>query len=316
MTENPVKGFSATYQNKDWTVETALDARSRLHEWLNKNCSKFIYQLERGEESGIYHYQICLHLNEKLRTKTLGKKLSDAGLGMWCAPISAEGQVAMESYCMKAETRVLGPWMDETGYHGEDLPTEAQLYDWQLDIRDYLLDESASREIVWMWDKTGNTGKSSFAKYMYYHHKILTLHWGNASDMANLICKLGPKRAYIFDLTRTKPATFAKGDIYATMEALKGGYLVNGKYEGGTMCWKPPQVVIFSNELPDVVSCSLDRWKITAMPAFERKEIAPKKTFAWKRIRECCFIDAKELAEQQKAKRQKKSEDKTDAEED
>lgn len=178
---------------------------------------------------------------------------------------SSTGRTALSKYCMKEDTRVLGPWADTVVYLGSDLPSK--LLPYQQSLRDYILGPVNNREILWIYDKHGNSGKSIWAKYMFYKHNILKLTWGDTSNMINLICKHGPQRAYIFDMSRTKPKAFSVQDLYNTLEDVKNGYVVNLKYETSTMAMDPPHVVVLANQRPDKGAVSLDRWNVVKLPS-------------------------------------------------
>ena len=118
------------------------------------------------------------------------------------------------------------------------------------------------RTINYVYDPKGNMGKSKFVKYMAYHHGSIMLPWGRTGDLLNLVCKLGARDAYFFDLSRSKPQDWAKDDIAAAMEQVKNGYIVNLKFETGMFLMEPPHVWCFSNQPPNMGSMSYDRWKL------------------------------------------------------
>lgn len=88
------------------------------------------------------------------------------------------------------------------------------------------------------------------------------LQYGKAGDLNNLIHTNPNQRAYIFDLTRSKPADFASGDIYSVMEACKNGMIINLKYHTGLTLMNTPHVWIFANVLPNLPALSRDRWRL------------------------------------------------------
>lgn len=159
---------------------------------------------------------------------------------------------------MKDETRINGPWSDSKLYQGKDLPVN--LYPWQQDVKDRCDLPADDRTINYIYEPIGNTGKSKFAKYMAYKHGAIMLPWGRTGDLLNLVCKLGAKQLYMFDLSRSKPQDWAKDDIAAAMEQIKNGYIVNLKYETGAFMMEPPHVWCFSNSPPNMASISYDRW--------------------------------------------------------
>lgn len=159
---------------------------------------------------------------------------------------------------MKSETRVNGPWSDSKIYQGKDLPKT--LWPWQEDVMYRCKLPADDRQVNYVYDPKGNMGKSKFVKYMAFHHQSIMLPWGRTGDLLNLVCKLGARDSYFFDLSRSKPQDWAKDDIAAAMEQIKNGYIVNLKYETGAFLMEPPHVWCFSNQPPNLESMSIDRW--------------------------------------------------------
>lgn len=70
--------------------------------------TKYVFQLERGEETQRLHYQGFLKFSTKIRVKQLATGLNRFAYGIQIAP--AYDEKALEKYCQKEETRVAGPW--------------------------------------------------------------------------------------------------------------------------------------------------------------------------------------------------------------
>lgn len=162
---------------------------------------------------------------------------------------------------MKHDTHVRGPWADKKispPYAGKDLPQH--LYPWQAEVLERCKMEPNDREINYIIDIKGNTGKSKFAKYMWFHHQAIFLPWGKTNDLLNYVAKNKDAGIFFFDLSRSKPADWAKDDISAAMEQIKNGMIVNLKYETCGMVFDPPHIWCFSNQPPNLSSMSRDRW--------------------------------------------------------
>lgn len=231
-----------------------------LQDDLRPICEKFVFQLERGEQ-GRLHYQGFIHLKEKQRSSTLRSTLLTAKRqGLYIAACSDAGKAAASRYAMKADTREDGPWADKNVYMGQDLPTK--LYEWQEDVRKILLGPMEDRKIYWYYDHEGNLGKSKFAKYMKFHHDVPKITFGKCSDLLNLVTKQQNKKAYIFDLSRTKSREIDMDEIYSAMENIKNGHFINTKYEVEEVLMLPPHICVFANYRPDTSKLSSDRWII------------------------------------------------------
>lgn len=267
-----------------FTWFATLDSQPNLHAVLCKVAKKFVYQLEKCPTTGRLHFQGYLVLKRKRRSDlVLGAFLSGLGLkGITCSPASNEGKSALSEYCMKKDTRVAGPWADHKIYLGQDLIVD--LLPWQKRIRDLSQMEFYDRHIHWYYDPIGGRGKSSLAKYMYYHHKILTLTIGKCSDILNLVSKFQNRPMYMFDIARSVPSS-AMTEIYTAIEYVKSGYFINTKYDTCPVIMDTPHVIVFSNHLPKMSALSQDRWKIhdmTKLPSDNNLTHAHK-TELWKR---------------------------------
>lgn len=220
---------------------------------------KFVFQLEECPTTGNSHYQCYLNLKVKKRQHELYKMFNANGFtGADCSIASNAGKERLKGYAMKEETRLEGPWADHPIYLGKDLIKK--LRPWQQDIVNMLDVEPHSRMIYWYYDKEGGKGKSSLAKYLWFHRSVLTLSVGKATDLLNLVYKLQGKKMYVFDISRTIATSM--NDMYQALESVKNGYFVNTKYDTGVACYEIPHVVVFSNHLPDTKALSKDRWKI------------------------------------------------------
>ncbi len=241
-----------------------IDAQSTIHKAFSQLCKKFLYQLERCPTTGSSHYQCYCNLKKKCRNGKLAKALCALGLkGVTCLPASDNGKEKLRLYAMKNDTRIAGPWADRAIYLGQDLPSK--LWPWQQEVVDLISNKPDPRKIHWFYDSQGGAGKSTFAKYMYFHRKILTLTFGDAKDLLNLVFKQQGLSTYMFDLSRTKGGKSSMSDIYQALESVKNGYFINTKYETGVACFAIPHVIIFSNHAPEMNSLSLDRWVIHRM---------------------------------------------------
>nr|WCB70603.1 Rep [Cressdnaviricota sp.] len=241
-----------------------LDSQPTIHKAFTRIAKKFVYQLERAPTTGNLHFQCYVSLRKKTRSGKLGKTLSSLGVkGATCLPASDNGKEALSLYAMKTDTREAGPWGDRPIYMGQDLPKS--FLPWQQECKDIIDSPPSKRSIHWFTDQNGGAGKSTFAKMMYFRHNVLTLTFGDAKDLLNLVFKKQGLRTYMFDLSRTKGGKTSMSDIYQALESVKNGYFINTKYETGVACYAIPHVIVFSNHAPDMSALSLDRWQIHTM---------------------------------------------------
>jgi len=248
-----------------WHKDTMLDV-CRMYG------KAFIFQhemtLNDGREN--HHFQGYMNLKSKARTGQLAAALNDRCFGIHIQPASDNGKEELKKYCMKDDTRCDGPWADKPIYRGQDLITESMLCPWQIGLLNYCTGPVNNREIIWVCDPEGNSGKSSFCKYMAYHHEACSLTYGAARDLLHTVCDIGAKKIYFFDLTRVKPQMFSSQDLYSAIESIKNGYVLDTKYQGGVMFFEPPHVVCFANVAPEMASLTLDRWNVVGIPPDQR----------------------------------------------
>jgi len=253
-------------------------AKNDLVTWLETDAKAWCFQLEDTKDN--LHFQGYANLNEKIRPKTLAKALNDTFKGIEVQACSNAGKRELQKYCMKADTRVAGPWADRKIYMGQDLMPK--LFKWQEKLKNYLLGEVNDREILWIVDEQGCSGKSKFCKYMSFHHKTLKLTYGDAKDLLNLVSKNPCRSAYLFDLTRTKPQAFSTQDLYSAIESVKDGHFINTKYETEEVMMSIPHVVVFSNQWPNRENMSDDRWNVQPLifsGARDGTKVAARKRF-------------------------------------
>ena len=134
-----------------------------------------------------------------------------------------------------------------------------QLNGWQQELMTYLKRAPNSREIVFVVDPDGNSGKSWFCDYYssvcFDHAQILEM--GKKADVALTVDP--EKRVFFFDLTREH----VEHMNYSVLESLKNGRIFSPKYESHMVeLHMVPHVVVMMNQDPDMTKLSLDRYKI------------------------------------------------------
>lgn len=239
------------------------------------NVHAYAFQEENGAKNGGLHFQIYVHLKEKKRKNAMVEMCMPCGFAREaCSARPAKWKDALARYCQKLETRVSGPWTKNL-----DIPApveeEPPIWDPLEDVTPYpyqqlILDRYAehkaaakkdTRKIYWMWETTGNVGKSALTRHLALHNNILTVDSGKKEDIAQALKTL-PKQPdlVIIDLPRAVklPKTTA-----SALEALKNGIIFSGKYESGSIILRQsPMVVVFANYPPPDGMFSVDRLEI------------------------------------------------------
>lgn len=275
MSRNAVYQISWRYSidYPDWDKE-----RKELQKWLRLETKVWIFQLEVTEildpteelavaqDDGFWsyncHFQGYAQLKTKERTGTLARRLNGSFRGIEISPASNAGKEALRRYVMKEDSRLQGPWADHPIYMGEDLPRKDKLWEWQQEATNYCLGPVKHREILWVSDPTGNSGKSMWRKFMGYHYGAARMQYDSASNLIYQATQEPNKAIFIVNLTRAKPQDIGRDDMYAALESIKDGDVRSNKYEGKTCLFMPPHVVVLSNQLPDYTKLSKDRFRV------------------------------------------------------
>lgn len=272
--ENKYKNFIFTW-NEDSNGHL-IEPKS-LELVLSKTYREYLFQKERGEETQRLHYQGYFISDIRKRKSTILNDFKSLGLDITNLTVNPmQGSVEQNNlYCTKSNTAIGEIYSNKLIYTGEDiklLDEENNRYQWQEKLFHYFFkddvhiikDPTSSREIVWVYDVSGNSGKSLFTKWISYRNNSITkVAFGSAQQLRSALVTIGPKKMFILDIPRTLGEDDSLKNIYSVIEDLKNGYLVSSFY--GThkeLIFDSPHVLIFSNMRPDLTYLSSDRWKI------------------------------------------------------
>ena len=225
---------------------------------IDKNIvPKYIFQEEIGE-SGTPHLQGYLQFKDKKRPLSIFK--DDLKGAHWekCRHIAASIK-----YCKKGKTRIQG-----TIPYARDIKIPYiikidEMTNWEKGILDIINEEPDDRKINWIWEPTGCTGKTTFAKWIFLNYDDVIVLSGRGSDMKNGIVmyeKTNHKlpKIVIINVPRCNLDFLS----YTGIEEIKDMFFFSGKYEGGMICGANPHLLIFANEPPKDNKISEDRWNI------------------------------------------------------
>ena len=119
---------------------------------------------------------------------------------------------------------------------------------WQLAL-DLKLDQEPDRRVFWMYETTGNVGKTWMSSYLRITRNAVVLQIAKKADLAHIISK-NVSGVYIFDLARSSEEG-SVSVVYELMEQLKNGYILSGKYDSKSVTLAQPHVIVFANYAPD-----------------------------------------------------------------
>lgn len=129
-----------------------------------------------------------------------------------------------------------------------------------LKLRDYQqewydkLQEQNDRQILWIYDQIGNTGKSLFIKILCTKHNTFMMT-NKANDNA---FRYNYEKYIILDISRDKQEYVS----YGAIEQMKNGLVATGKYEGAQKLFPNPKIIVMANFAPETDKLSEDRWDI------------------------------------------------------
>lgn len=144
--------------------------------------------------------------------------------------------------------------------------SEEMFYDWQKDVWNMIQLPPNGRSVDWIFDGSGNSGKTRFAKWVCLKHPekaVMLNNVGKISDFAMNMQNFwnsGWRGDTVFlNLSRSYAD---KQHLYEALEIIADGYITCTKYTGG-ICWLPPMhIVVFANFEPQCEKLSKDRWNI------------------------------------------------------
>lgn len=215
----------------------------------------FVYQRERVERGD--HFQGLIKFDTKVRPMNI---FTEYPTIHWEPCNNLDASI---KYCQKKESRVAGPWFKNMPIIAEIKVLKfEQLVHWQKLVVKIIETEPDERKIYWFWEPDGNSGKSTFCKYLAVVHGA-TILTGKATDMKHSL-SLMPNypKIVVIDL----PRSLAGYISYPGIEEIKNGCFFSGKYETKQVIGNPPHVLIFANNKPDEDQLSSDRWKILMLP--------------------------------------------------
>lgn len=227
------------------------------------DCNNYVFQMECGA-SGNYHYQCYIHTKQRYRPETLRRMLLLEGVKSWgTKPCSTAGRVALQTYCMKTDTRILGPWGLKTIYTGADLAVMKNPYVWQSEIIAMIQCTPDDRTIVWIQNAAGNVGKSKLMKFCKYKGLSVRIPLGTATQIKSSVIEKGPQTCYMLDLPRVRGREERMTEIFSAIEEIKNGWIESAMYgKTAELMMMPPHVIVFSNDAPNLNLASADRWVV------------------------------------------------------
>lgn len=250
--------------SKKWCFTLNFDQKSNSSEVigtlvreLDHLCLKYVFQEEEGA-SGNHHLQGLVVFRKKIRPRG----------HFTCKHIHWEkcrNESASIAYCSDPSKRRDGGniWV-----RGFALPqtlrciSKENFYPWQKSLFEVVTGEPDDRSINWIYESTGNVGKSAFCRYLGIHHDAIIVS-GKAADVKYMLFKYYEKHGcgpniILYDIPRCNENYVS----WQALESIKNGNISSTKYESECFFINPPHILCFSNFAPNIEKLSKDRWHI------------------------------------------------------
>lgn len=294
--QSPRGGFCYTWNN---FPASALENIKAFCEDPTNQVDICFFQEERGE-SGTPHLQGYIKLKGRHK-----KRWNAIQAGFGSNTIHMEKQRgSLESnieYCLKEDSRVEGGLTYEFYSNPADKPESPEiprgldserLYMYQQELEKMYIDERLNadalwsnpetraeqerydRQIHWVWERDGNVGKTSFAKYMCRKYPNSIKVDGAAKDIKHAILSVATDKSgtfnrrkfpklVIWNIVRSQLDDEGGARIsWKAVEEIKDAFFFSPKYEGGMVNENPPFILMFANQAPPLSELSADRWKV------------------------------------------------------
>nr|WAE42926.1 MAG: replication associated protein [Cressdnaviricota sp.] len=139
--------------------------------------------------------------------------------------------------------------------------SDLDLYQWQTNLYEIHKTEPDRRTIYWIYDQTGNKGKSFFCKWMITQFPEICV-LVNCTRSADILTNATEyAKTYLIDIPRSTGPDFAP---FNAIEQLKNGFVCDSKLKANTRVVNvaPPHIFVFSNNMCPVNVMSADRIKL------------------------------------------------------
>ena len=278
MSHSNTKYWSFTWDTN--VKQKKLPIIENLEQFLETICDYYIFQLEEGSVKKKQHYQGCLTLTgprlSKIKTLELFKLKFKNVAGLTISPIY--DRVAIKAYVTKDEGRISGPYYGGKKEMYSKQESNLKLRPWQQELYEMFIGPEKEfykdRKVIWVQNPEGNAGKSRFMKWLRIGQKKLTvraLPISSVDRLTSAVCILNQQISvdvYTIDFTRSIGKDQSYKDLFATLEMIKNGHVIDvmyGKYNEAI--FEPPIIVIFTNEnIKDFAHyLSYDRWCVKSI---------------------------------------------------
>lgn len=237
---------------------------------LRKIAKRYVFQLEKGDATGYLHYQGRMSLIKKHRKSELLKLFGSIPVPNYLEPtVNATAYSGDLFYVTKDETRQDGPWDERESeffmpYQYANILDKMHPY--QMAIWNSC-DTRNARQINYLYDESGNMGKSTIASLIeIYGRGIDVPPVNDMKELMQVVCdecygRTRDPKCFLFDMPRALDKTRLYG-MFSAIEQIKKGKLYDMRYSYKKWWIHSPQIWVFSNRPPETSMLSADRWNL------------------------------------------------------
>jgi len=264
--------FTTFVLNEDGTAKEPVCDQAAIIANLKKikgGVTRYSFQLEKSAD-GKMHYQGRAAFKQSHRVTAL----RDAFATHWSIESDAKGSTF---YTMDPEKREDGPWTDKTerkvvSQALMDMLCPKELYSWQKDVVEYVGAQN-KRQITMVIDRWGQSGKGALGNWMEFNMSGMKIPstMASAEDILQFVMSSieddddMKEHLFILDVPRSMETNKKWASWFAAMETLKDGYIYDKRYKRVSKRFRPPKILVFSNDYPPTSGLSVDRWNLLFM---------------------------------------------------
>src|SRR5210317_1320844 len=257
-------------------TQKKLPNEIKLKNFLNNITEICVFQLERGTIKNKEHYQGAFTLvGPRISKKQLLERFQEVFNNVSGLTLSKtyDSKAAIK-YASKIDSRVKGPFYVGQKENYSEEYSSMNLRQWQKELFEFIVINKNNpiireRKIIWVEDSKGCTGKSKFQKWLRLGQREMIARKLPVSSVERLISavtKLTREQEVdllMINLTKTKGENQSLEDMFAAIEDIKDGFIVDtmyGKYIEAI--FESPLIVVFTNDKLDehISKLSVDRW--------------------------------------------------------
>lgn len=249
---------------------------------ISEYADKYAFQIEVTPTTGKEHLQVAFLMTDRKRQSTIinffAKELAidkefitvDRMYGTWEESLSyvTKNDSRKDGELPVVSTNVVVP------YRGQDLDIVSSpetRFPWQNELLDMVFEGSplhiqpaSDREVHWIVDRQGCSGKSLFVKYLCFNNEaVKKISFGTSNQLRSGVIDAGPAKVYVVDLPRTLGKEDHLNNIITVIEDLKSGFVVSNFHgKSRQLMIMPPHVIVFANFPAPLEKLSSDRWVV------------------------------------------------------